>query len=373
MIKILENISNNIICNWKIKKMNVPKNNYYIISISFFYRENNIDHEKYYNGIKKIIYIFKHIYNILKFRLRIYYDNTTQSDLNNILLNISGSLLDQIELYQYDIPIFRSENIKYHKGTIGTIIRLFPLYDYDLHKVDKCIIFDIDNTFYKFYYDIINFFIKKNLIFCYRSRCCYGIDQRFLCLNNYKIIKFPVIASFIYQSISLNKNIIMKFFDKLYFNNNFKYQSLITKCNIASKYEYGIDEFYLNYVHIKYFYDNNIKINPIIYMYNDIKAGILQYIDIDDNSNFINKLFKILNINIENDIKHTINKYENIITRYNKNIIEFIKNELHYSNNKLYSFFLKCLLNNFLYVKSKHINILSINNNKIKIINSIKI
>lgn len=138
-MKFTQYLSKNIKCLWNIIKEEEPINNYNIISCVFFKTKDFIrkDNIKYIDGLTNIINNFKK--ELPNYRLRIYYDNTVKDIINNI----TNNKLKDIELYEYDINFFR-DGI-YHKGLIGTYIRFLPLFDIKYHKVDKCIIFDIDN------------------------------------------------------------------------------------------------------------------------------------------------------------------------------------------------------------------------------------
>lgn len=392
VIKIIEKLSDNIICNWKITNKQEIKENYNIISIVFFFKKDMYK--------DKLIYI-DGLYNIINniipnFILRIYHDNTVVDIINDLLKKCSS---DHIELYQYDIPIFRDTDIFYHKGTIGTILRFLPLYDNKLHKVNKCIIIDIDDVNEiktdKNYNKLLKIYENNNVNFSYRSRYCYGILNRISCLLDTNlldtnIIKYSIIASYIYQSFSAPYYLLSNFLEDLYINQNDKLkEQIIKKCKINNIYEYGIDEFYLNGIHLKYLYKNKMIIAPIIIHYNDIFQGLALYIANlrDDNdillyTNFLIDLgdqiditldkqdiiyilnkYKNSNINdmkIKNELRHTnlfksLNKIK-LIKDYNK-LKQFIINKMK-ENIKLPYFYilLECILNNF-----------NINLNKIKI------
>ena len=83
-MKIKQNLSNNIICNWEIFKYDEPVEKYNILSCSFFkssnpYKDANI----YIDGLKYIINNYIHYFP--SYRLRIYYDNT----VNNIIESLN--------------------------------------------------------------------------------------------------------------------------------------------------------------------------------------------------------------------------------------------------------------------------------------------
>lgn len=194
---IKQNLSNNIICNWNIQKINDSTNNYNIISCCFFKRKNLFkDFNIYVNGLKYIIDNYKNIFPT--FKLRIYYDNSVNNIINNLELS------KDIELYNYDIDIFKDDEDKlYHKDTIGTIIRFLPLFDLDYHKVDKCIIIDIDTKYNNHFKRIIKYIIFNNTIhIAYRYISCYVCVDRIACTKN----KYPITANFIFNQYTYHIN-----------------------------------------------------------------------------------------------------------------------------------------------------------------------
>ena len=146
--KINQNLSKSIICNWVINKEDPPEI-YKIISVVYFSMEKNYkSNDIYYLGLESLI---KDIPKILPdFRLRIYYDDTTEEQVNKLTLNKNN-----IELFKYSIP--KLKNNGYHYGVVGTLIRFLPLYDNKIHKVDYSLIVDIDNKLHNWY---------KNLLSC---------------------------------------------------------------------------------------------------------------------------------------------------------------------------------------------------------------
>ena len=212
-----EFISKNIECNWIIKnKISTSKNinNYNIISVVYFNYKNverfqsedeiNKQYLKYYNGLIKIIKKFRKIFNN-EYILRIYYDDSVEDEINKLLKETNNEFNKYIELFKYDIPLFKEGG--QHKKTVGTLIRFLPLFDYELHKVNKCIILDIDNKLNNYYSNLIKFYNKKNVKLSYRSRCCYFLTKRVKCVSKNLYYNYALIASFIYTSISVPKNV----------------------------------------------------------------------------------------------------------------------------------------------------------------------
>jgi len=317
---VKQNLSKNIICLWKIKKEIKPINNYNIISCVFFIKKESYKHiDNYINGLTNIINNFKNI--LPTYRLRIYHDSTVKEILDNILNN----KLNDIELYEYDISVFK-DGI-YHKGVIGTFIRFLPLFDLEYHKVDNCIVFDIDNKIHNYYRDMINYFKENDVKIAYRSRFCY-ISKRIMCTKN----KYPIIASFIYQSIQIPYKILSKFFEKLYIKNDI---DIISKCDIDNIYEYGIDEFFMNKYYIKYLNKHNIDRVLVLYNHIDIVSGFKKffknYCNKQKTTDYIWKImydfFNIININI--------NKLYNYKELNNELILEMLVKNKRYLESQL--------------------------------------
>lgn len=378
-LEIRQHLSENIICSWIIEKDEEPENNYNIISCVFFikkdlYKDINI----YINGLTHIINNFKNI--LPTYRLRIYYDSSVKEYLNKILNNN----LNDIELYEYRIDIF-SDGI-YHKGVIGMFMRFLPLFNLEYHNVDKCIVFDIDNKIHNFYRELIKYLEDNDIKIAYRSRFCY-INERITCTKN----KYPLIASFIYQSIKLPFRIFSKFFEKLYMENNVKIIKLVNKSGIENIYEYGIDELFLNKYYIKYINKKNINFMLVLFNHIDIFSGFYKFIKYYCKKIKITKkiweiifnFLKIININLyineelNNDlILEILDQKKKIIEsklfanfKYNStsNLKKYILNQIEINNNKKIIFLLNCILNNF-NINVNKFNLAEINNNNIKFI-----
>jgi hypothetical protein len=372
MIKIEQNLSKNIICSWEIIKQ---KHNNNIISCSYFIKKDSYkDNDHYINGLINLINNFNNI--LPNYNLRIYYDDTVNDILKNILKDKD---LINIELYKYNIE-FLKEDI-YHKGVIGMFMRFLPLFDIEYHKVNKCIVFDIDNKLHNFYSTIIDYFDKYDIKIAYRSRFCY-LNRRVIVTKN----KFPLIASFIYQSIQLPFKIFSNFFEKLYIDNNKKIIKLINKSELINIYEYGIDELFLNKYYIKYINKHKLKFIIVLFNHIDIYIGFYKYIkyyckDIIKIWNILCNFFKIMEYDLNQIYNYNDLNKENIldfldnnkqfleikIKKNLKNILlkEYILKEINITNNKKLKLLLNCILNN-LDIDINKINLRLIENNKIK-------
>lgn len=316
MKKIKENISDNIICNWEI--INKQSDNINIISVVYFVYNQD---KKYEDGLLKLINKFRKILN--NYYLRIYYDDSSKKNIMRLLDKTNHRYDKYIELFKYDIPKLKVN--KLHGKTVGTLIRFMPLFDYKLHKVNKCIIFDIDNNLHYYYKKLDRYFTKNNITIAYRSRACYYINKRILCTNTFN---YPIIASFIYKSKNTPKNIYQDFFEEFFIKKNKDY---LNKCDLKDEYSYGIDEIFMNDYYLNYFYKNQIVINPILFNHYDIINGINKFIRfsiIEDDLNYF-KLFLVDFFNLFNIKLELNNKNKDEIKDIIKNIkldSETIKN-----------------------------------------------
>ncbi len=321
IIKINQNLSKSIICNWVINKTEPPAI-YKIVSVVYFSMEKNYkSHDIYFKGIKNLI---KDIPKVLpNFRLRIYYDDTTEEQVKQISLNKPN-----IELFKYSIP--KLKNNGYHYGVVGTLMRFLPLYDNTIHKVDCCLVVDIDNKFYYSYKPLFNYLIDNNIKFAFKSRPCYTIVKRIRCTNTKS---YGVFGGFIYQSISLPYSIFSMFLENTYINN--KLVNYIKNCGLEDKYSYGIDEIFMNDNHLNYFYQKNIQIAAILFNHQDIMKGLVHYFynittlsQLHIYLDFLIKICKILRLSYNFDsIKAKLNDSNINLADIKEDIIKEIRDD----------------------------------------------
>jgi hypothetical protein len=355
-----EFISKNIECNWTIKNkvLTSKKNdNYNIISVVYFNYKNveryqskdeiNKKYLKYYNGLLNIIKNFRKVFNN-EFILRIYYDDSVEENINKILEQTNNEFNKYIELFKYDIPLFKEDG--QHKKTVGTLIRFLPLFDYKLHKVNKCIVFDIDNKLYNYYKNIINFFNENKVKLSYRTKSCYFMNKRIKCIS--KDLYYGIVASFIYTIISVDKKIFEEFLEDTFITKT-NYKIITDDCGLKDEYEYGIDEIFLNSSYIQYFLKNKISIFPILYNYTDISGVFCKFLKINDNisnknlnifKNFVVIFYKIFNLTIEINNKKDLNNIKDELKKTAhtlNNKIDYKLKKSKYNRKELYRFLIK--------------------------------
>ena len=318
-----------------------------IISCSFFKMAGGgyKNFTKYSNGIL-------HLSNFIKkemkdFKLRLFIDMSIYND-KKIMDSLKNN---SIEIVLYKCPSYIVDKNK-HKGTFGTLVRLFPMFDFKNNDANIVYVTDIDygsykkvsNFFYKTNNNIINYLIKTKIIYklhifihnqfmdftnnifnsintnyinpyiiCDRVYCYKKIDYKIL-LNYFKLVN---------SSNEIPSDMISKFKNSDFYLN----RSKIFK---NTKYKYGIDEYFLNMIYIKYLKKNNLSFGC------KIKFDILSNLWMDTYENFIPinkiKIYKIFfeyifdnykfisikksidyidkKLNLNNLTKHNLTKYK---------------------------------------------------------------
>lgn len=269
----------NSICNFEIVTpfdINIKKN---LLVTSLFKLSNNgyKNFSKYVNGLT---YLNK-IANEENLYLRIFIDKTIRDD-TQLFEKIKQLNRAQIVMYTCSDLIINN----HHIGLIGTLLRFFPLFDFENNDANFAIICDADTHEYK-----PNSFGKQTfprLIELYRKMCSlnYVTDIYISYVGYYEInwtnkithnghthnLPYCMGGSFIgFKKIPAVT--LVKYFDKLkrYIKNppDKRYTDYVIP---PSKYSikcennicYGVDEYYLNKKLLKYFVINNM---PFCYKY----------------------------------------------------------------------------------------------------------
>ena len=371
MKKYLENSICNFTPLFKID-YTIKKN---IIACCFFKRYNS-----YYKDFSKYIDGLQALYNtVLKFykdfSIRLFIDNSIFKD-KDIMSKLNK--LNKLEMVLYDCPIFKKDDI-HHIGLFGTLIRFFPMFNFPNNDAKIVILSDIDDHAFKKYIELFKILGPR-------------MDDLYLIKfsNAGRMFKNKEVSNQVYKNIILDYikpqemvclkqvdyDIIINFLKKLSFDVylNIKYSSyindnLVKNDNYISKYEnngyfiYGIDEYFLNNVYIKYIVSHkipfverlNFNIFNIYYyqmlarneewldkekiIYELLLDKILKYLKIKSNDNLKNKFDLILKLIEKNDEKSIDIKYK---------LYElFIKNK----NRKKYKFLFNTFYNDLLLYK----------------------
>jgi len=343
---------NNNICKFTLLfnnfNPNIKKN---IVSCAFFklhttqYKDFNL----YIDGLEKLYNKVYNQYKDEKFTIRLFIDNSIYKD--KILFNRLEKM-DKIEIVLYSCENYQiGTDLNYHMGLFGTLVRFFPMFNFENNDADIIIILDIDDYDYfeKSIQNIkliksniktntnISFFkagnISKNVLYTISS-IYNSIPNPYAVASNF--ISFSkcdkqVIYDFLLE-ISESNELLTKYQHKFESNSN-----LLT----GNKFVYGFDEYFLNINYTDYLIDTSeticVKFKWSVYgslFWFLSKKNIPQY-QID----LINDMFKY----IYDNIGFNFVRDNNLISKFKtleKNI---------YKNNSLsqkilfqfYSFFIK--------------------------------
>ena len=336
-----------------LKKVNLD--NKLLVSTTLFIKNIkniNLDDNKYIKGLYKL-YDWCLINNYV---LRIYFDESIEEYIKINLLNKTN-----IELYKYYYPKFYLKDKKIHKGTFGSLIRFYPLFNLKDHYHNNVYVSDSDFDFFlkKTSNNIIDFVKKNNHLYnnilISKSRYFYGTFKRLQNRNNNNI--FPIQAGCLYNyNNKFDINILENYI------NNLKVQDAI----------YGCDEFFLNkdlfnifnnknvniFIYncqFKNYFENQSNLDPIYNsnkkkIYNKCSSIFLNYIkkynnninikNIKNNNIFLNKLETIYKLNSEEKIYLEGIYYNYFYKKYNYN---FVINKIFFINNQIYhSLYMTC-------------------------------
>lgn len=381
----------NIIKNDKIKEDG-------IFTMSFYrkegYESNSPQFLVYKDGLKNTI---KSIYSINKklksgtWKIRIYYEESVQNDINEIMKE-NIEYIDYFELFKYEFPLFLNENKMHHYKSFGMFMRLLPFFkdtnNNDLlignaknikHYHKRVLNIDIDQKLKYNIFEFIKDLYKNKVEFGYRTHEGYNLYQQiqaYKVINSNKLLNFwSIINCFIYQyNIYYPYELFVDFFEKsvsewLTNNRNTKYKDYN-----MSIFGYGYDEFFTNNYMLNYYLNKKVSIKILLKPhYFTIFFGLISFIC--EYVKLVND--KVIKLYIKNILKlfyfnkYVKNKSNNI--RNQENYIKLLSNEIKdlkgvkSFHDSLYSLFGKAYLineNN----KSKSIN-KSINKSMNKSIN----
>jgi hypothetical protein len=357
-----------------------PDKKYNIFSCSIFRLINNYKNENMYTeGLHILLDNLENMFP--DFYLRIYYDNSvidykTPNKIKNTK-NLFKPLFDKlrshpkVQMIRYEMNEFKYDDI-YHKGLVGTIPRLYPLFDTEYNKnINLVIVSDIDLKNYELETIKKNLYnLKKSqLDFFYRTRLNYELAPRFQILTKYFNVKFPIMAGTIINKIKFPLIILDDFF-KCILNKNLQeceyYKKFDNLLNIKHRsklyeYKYGIDEI-LTIIMKEYLYKNKIKHLILIHnnktdIYYDILVrykekeisenifrNTLKYLlkedfnnnkSLEDNYKIIDNIiyFPIKDINTKLTKDELLNRTLQLFYQFDKN--ELSKNDYAFTNNEI--------------------------------------
>jgi hypothetical protein len=324
-----------------------------IISVSLFkmYTGGYKNFNKYIIGLFNLVKTIKNNYK--QFIVRLFIDNSIYNDVK--LFNKIKKL--KVDIIIYSCPNYLLNN-KYHYGLFGTLVRFFPMFDFENNDANLVIIQDsdfikkkLDELFiiinkldlynkYKNYYILkssnISSIFDDHDVFYKNILNSYTVAPGFISINR---IKNNVLIEYIK---SVKNNIFSYFYDQKNKINN-KTNKFINTHNFV----YGVDEYFLNNHLIKYIIDNKLKFININSF--DLFTRIYRYFKYYDENNkknsymdnLLNLLLDKLKINYNN--LSTLDKYKIIDNLINKS--ETVYKLLY----KIFLLFYKKKTYNFLY------------------------
>jgi len=316
-----------------------------LICSSIFKMKKSYDpSSKYTDGIYRVLKSLDKFYKKLDIVYRVYYDDSishSNKKWTNVLDEIKSR--DYCELVKYDCPQFKDE--KYHVGTFGTLVRFIPLF-FGQKDWDMYICIDIDNTINKY---IVKKLQSKKISFYFKtSPCGYLIPHAKIPGIN---LNFRMIASLIVSKRQFNKSLFCDFLYDIYTKGPLykKFIEIIKKTQVdyfAKKYNinatekhgmvYGIDEFFLNNILLKYIIKNKIKYAYSVF-YDDYVKGLYEILLYNDNFKKISKEGKIFFTSLTkkvlqkdyNDKETLYDNFKKILkvlnNKRNKNNIKYLK------------------------------------------------
>jgi hypothetical protein len=352
---------NNKICEFKLLfnnfNPNIKKN---IVSCAFFklmtspYKNFNL----YIDGLEKLYNKVYNKYADENFTIRLFIDKSIYSDEK---LYDRLKKMDKIELVLYSCINYQiGDNLEYHMGLFGTLVRFFPMFNFENNDADIIIISDIDDYDYfeKSIQNIklikshikshtnLSFFkagnISKNVLYTITSVYKnipnpYAIASNFISFSK---CDYQVIYDFLIE-IGESNELLTKYQHKFASNTN-----LIT----GDKFIYGFDEYFLNINYTNFLIDtsNTICVKFKWSVYGSLfwylsKKNIPQY-QIDLINNILKHIYKKINQNFTNN--HNIFEKFKILDKmiYKNNLLsEKILYEFYYffisvENDDRYSF-----------------------------------
>ena len=250
---------------------------------------------QYRNFDKYVNYLFNTVNQFKKIRLqpsnkilansifRIYMDrNVTKKPCSELLKTVIKIINEEdfVDLVSYENSVmqnYEEEGVKYHDGTFGTFIRMFPFFNDE--KWDAAFMIDIDmNT--------ASIEEYPSMVSKFMAEKSYGTSSIYICYNKSwvpKTVKYPLIGHFCGFKVKLPISLINDFFKyNLYTvssyiisHKNIKYIK-DHHINVMDNLPYGCDEYFLNNYVISYLHGMNYK--SYLFINNILKVFIKKII-----------------------------------------------------------------------------------------------
>lgn len=238
-----------------------------IISCSLF-KIKGTGYKNFDNYLKGLFKLNKYVKkNMNNYKIRLFIDNSIYTD-KKIYSSIKNC--DFVQIVLYSCPNFVIDKI-HHIGLFGTIVRFFPMFDFDNNDADIILFSDTDSiSFNKIYKTIkilqnnkkINelYFVKNGSV---AKSTAYNCD--ILYKNTFKVYAMSTSCASLKR---INKTILLNYINDVSSNTNkiFSYQYTVSlNHELDNKYKseyknfiYGVDEYFLNNTLNNYLIDNNI-------------------------------------------------------------------------------------------------------------------
>lgn len=346
-------LENNICKFTPLFEINYLKKKNIIVTSLFKMSKGYKDFDRYLQGIQ-----FASIQIIklkLPFEFRIFIDITIFKDKNimKFLKNISN-----VNLILYHCNSFFSNN--FHRGTFGTIVRFFPMFDFKNNDSNIVICIDSDIAYIDFRKIINSFFLMRenNLLDDLTLFNVSTIAKNSIIIDN-KIYPY-VMAGLLINKLKINKKLITEYLNEI-FKFNYTYKNYYTNKKVQEtkkvdkKIFYGFDEIFLNNKLLPYLIEKKKKIciydeysiiyqffyiikNPTYNIEPLIYKKFFEYILQDYNFKYENlqKSFKFLDSilynKLTNDLKLSDKEYKLCIKIY-----QFYKDVYNTENSKFFN------------------------------------
>lgn len=325
---------------------NEPSSKYDIVSCCIFLLEQNYkDIYIYYNGLVSIIKNFRRL--LPNYYLRIYFDDSLlytgykSNELNKINNDYWIPFIKKIKQMHFiqliKVDCEKVKKNKYsHHGLFMSMSRFCPLF-YNNNLINKILFIDIDSGVYDIKFitsHLLPYYKKYNPTIIYNSRLCNLTRKRHLSYP------FGMAAhSWISKGV-FNKSIFEDFLINIY--NRKLDNDLLDKLEYKTQpttsgdlFIYGIDEYFLNHIFLKYCFNKsiytissvtNIHVINLLYTYR-YKLYELQNEDLKLLKDLLQKLLGIY-YNKSNTVKENIELFNTLIfvNKRTKTVLYLLKN-----------------------------------------------
>jgi hypothetical protein len=331
-----------------------------IICISLFKMSNSgyKNFDEYINGLENLCQ--KINLKDINFSIRLFIDNSIFND---------KKLLQKLQKLKLEIVIYSCINYlvdtEHHYGTFGTFIRFFPMFDFPNNDANLVIVQDAD--FDDFCESMLNKMITlinkldldNNNLF-YVLKITNIINSITPCRLYKNVILGYSLAVSLLGINKINYQVLFDFIEsiknnKIYTDNRLKEKKYLNQYKNIDKFNYGLDEYFINNNLIEYIINNKLPFINIISDFN-LYTKIYRYYKWHDKKNILqkkilNKVFTLIldKLNIDNknlSLKTKFDIIDNFF--YNRNTKKFNDNKTTMQIQKIiYKIFLSTYKNKF--------------------------